>query len=107
MPHDETKQRLYELLTELPIGKLATLLHFALFLQRGAASVDERAWERDINMAENYWFSLPQAARQNYAGRAVAVTRIGILDADTDLNSLHARIQAHYPNQPVLYHLEP
>jgi hypothetical protein len=61
------------------------------------------AWEEALALAEEYWFQLPEAARQQYAGRTVALLRNCILDADEKLRDLRKRVTALYPDQPVLY----
>ncbi len=114
MTREEVKEQLEALLDELPGDKVQLLLDFAAFLKQ-QAQTDERLlqppmpeaewndWDRAIIAAEEYWFSLPEATRHAYIGKTVAVIEGRILDADSDPEALTARIEAQYPDQPVLY----
>src|SRR5262249_36125159 len=109
MTHRELKERLDALLDELPEDKASLLLDFAAFLRQQAETAQPvpangwELWEQAIIAAEEYWFGLPEAARHSYGNKIVAVVAGRILDADTDSATLLMRVQAGYPDQPILY----
>lgn len=108
MTDHEVKQRLLTVLDALPPDKAEAVLDFATFLQHqveapAPAEEWDDEWDRAIIAAEEYWFSLPEATRQNYLGQTAAVVEGRILDADKDRSALRARVRAQYPGQPVLY----
>ncbi|MBI3760252.1 MAG: hypothetical protein HY260_00085 [Chloroflexi bacterium] len=114
MTISEVKERLGSIVDVLPSDKAQLLLDFATFLkQQFRGEVESPAqiesdnglddWDREIVAAEEYWFSLPESTRQNYSGKTVAVAKDRILDADGDIDALTGRIEAQYPDLPVLY----
>ena len=111
MTLNEVKERLAIIVDALPPDKAQALLDFAAFLKQQAQVEGQPPapegewddWDRAIIAAEEYWFSLPEAARQNYIGKTAAVVEGRILDADSDRAALRARVSAQYPDLPVLY----
>ena len=113
MTRSELKERLEAMLEDLPEDKAAMLVDFAAFLSQQSQSTESGeatspengwdAWEQGVIAAEEYWFSLPDATRRNYGHKTVAVVAGRVLEAGDDPTVLAARIQAGYPDRPVLY----
>lgn len=109
----QVKRQLSALIDKLPPDQAELVLDFAVLLhqrqphsythQRSPDAESVSDWEMALVTAETYWFQLPESKRKKYGGRIVALLYDRILDSDTKLRDLRARMVTQHPNQPILY----